>query len=250
MFKRRSCQTGSISSLTPALQGHSTSNLWNSCERFIWFRVHRAGRKEAELQSVKLMFYLASTARVCSELGLMESSQTFQQAQHKGPDSHSRNCTALPAVGYLRISQPWTGTAWLKAGFNWQLNTFIEEEAIKTIRTRKKVTLWGGTAGQVKILGQNPTTACSAGGTWQLRKVRDVSEIRDWCAWEASFWHCPPMPVLLKLFCFIIIIIIIVLHCLSQTKGRKDKCPGWYLEPEEIPSGSDRNECPHIFQHR
>lgn len=33
-----------------------------------------------ELQHVKPMFYLANTAWNCSELGLLESSQTFQQA--------------------------------------------------------------------------------------------------------------------------------------------------------------------------
>lgn len=45
-------------------------------------------------------------------------------------------------------------------------------------------------------------------------------------------------------------IIITILHCLSQTNGRKDKCPSWYLEPEKIQNGSNRNECFHIFQHR
>lgn len=109
------------------------------------------------------MFYLANTGQVCSELGFLESSQTFQQVWHKWPDkpglrsdSLSRNSTALPAVGYLGISQPWAGTARLKAGFNWQLNTFIEEETIATIRRRKRWHSWSPQHQSNEFTGPKP----------------------------------------------------------------------------------------------
>lgn len=58
--------------------------------------------KRQELQNVKVMFYLANTAQICSELGLLESPQTFQQAWHKWPDKPGlMSDTAEPALPSL-----------------------------------------------------------------------------------------------------------------------------------------------------